>query len=164
MVSYFSTKYFVFQKTEPSKPGYHAHLGKKVGKKSEMLKMLLLTFSMVFLFKIQNSFSVPITVSRKVIESYAGWKEHQEVPHCNCLLKAASLRRSDHVAWGFLQTGLEKLQGRRPHSLCGQPAPHWTVLMQKFSLYIQSKLLNLWLLSPALLLHTAADILASSSQ
>ena len=44
-------------------------------------------------------------------------------PQCNCLLKASSLRRSDHVAWGFLQTGLEKLQGCRLHSLSGQPAP-----------------------------------------
>lgn len=35
---------------------------------------------MGFLFKIQNSFSVLTTVSRKVIDSYAVWKKYQEVP------------------------------------------------------------------------------------
>jgi len=41
---------------------------------------------------------------------------------CNCMLKTAAATMSDHVPWGFLQPGLEKLQDRRPHCLSWQPA------------------------------------------
>lgn len=45
------------------------------------------------------------------------WKEPWEVSRPNLLLKTGSTINSFLVSWGFTQSGVENLQGQRPHGV-----------------------------------------------
>lgn len=80
---------------------------------------------------------------RKIISSLESWswKGALGSPQENLVLKAAPPRRSDHVALGFLQPGLEKPKVCKRRNLSGHPAPFWRFLMsRKVSLSLQREL------------------------
>lgn len=74
-------------------------------------------------------------------------------PQCNCLLKAASLRRPHHVAQGFSKRGVENPQRGRLHSLwtscatLGRPHGKFFISSLKlccFNICLLSLMLRVW--------------------
>ena len=62
--------------------------------------------------------SIQLTQYSSVSHSL-GWKGLQEVMQSSCLLKTGSALNLEQVAQGFVQLGLENLQGQRLHILSG---------------------------------------------
>lgn len=63
-----------------------------------------------------------------------GWvgQGPQEATQSNILLQAGLTVHPDHIAQGFVQLSIEKLQGQRLHNLSGQPAPRSEIFISLY--------------------------------